>query len=89
MKDFFRKIFNKISDEFLKERKNWLRELELTDEDVPILQTEIAVARYPINDIEIRLTEVLISIWEGETDMDIAAFAGEIIDELNWHLMEG
>lgn len=80
---------HKISDEFLKERKNWLRELELTDEDVPILQTEIAVARYPINDIEIRLTEVLISIWEGETDMDIAAFAGEIIDELYWHLMEG
>ena len=80
---------HKISDEFLKERKDWLRQLELTDEDVPILQTEIAAARYPVNDVEIQLTEVLISILDGETDMDIAAFAEEIIDELYWHLMEG
>lgn len=68
-----------------------LRTVELTDSDVPVLQSQIDVARYPVPELEQILASritfpVLNPMPEG---LDPNAIADDIIRQMEFHLYEG
>lgn len=70
------------------------RELELIDEDIPVLQAKISSVRYPISteyELSTSLLDTLNDSNNGyaPTNVDIDAVAAQFIEKLGWHLMEG
>lgn len=75
----------------VRERKEQLN-IELTNDDIPVLQATIDKARFPISNESVWSMELYqLYDWSSgkwvETDID--GLAEEIIDELFWHLFEG
>lgn len=76
------------------QRKRSLLNVQLTDEDLPILQSEIDAARFPISlesDLARIITESLNDPGNGyaPANVDIDAVAKELIRDLQFHVAEG